>query len=461
MPSVDELIAVKEQVEARFMGQPGVTGIDVGYKEVGGQRTDQIAIRVHVEAKRDDVPDDQRVPAEIDGAVTDVLVRTYELQVVAKPLEISAQADTTHYATISGGISMGPSRVINGSIFAGTLGAVVTDNVTNQRAALTNFHVACVDNTFSNGDRMVQPSRIDTGVVPADEFGALLRESLSAAVDGAIISIDAGRATACEVVEIGPVRGTRTATLGMVVRKRGRTTGLTHGSVDGIAGTVNVDYGDGIGVRTLTNQISIAADTTQNPLFSDHGDSGSVIVDDAGFVVGLLFAGAGTSTVANQIASVLAELNIAMCVGKSLIKDIKDGRKDFIKDKDKEFRKELIKEIRKEFVLDNKLTKDIRDRIPKRVTEGPPGPGPDPGPLQPGPGFGGQAGLEQRLAAIESQLGQLTGFIGADLRPDLSGSAFSAEPELSDAEATALRAEIERQVTEAAAAKAELDGPYS
>lgn len=464
MPSLDELIAIKRQVEARFLAQPGVTAVDVGYKEVGGRLTDEVAIRVHVEAKRDDVPDDQRVPAQIDGAVTDVLERKYELQVLAKELDVAAQADTTHYASLQGGISMGPSRAINGFVFAGTLGAIVIDNVTNQHAALTNFHVACVDNTFSIGDRMVQPSRIDTGVVPTDEFGSLLRATLSAAVDGAVVSIDASKTSTCQVVEIGNVKGTKAATLGMTVRKRGRTTGFTHGMVDGLTQTVKIDYGDGIGVKTLTNQISIAADTTQNPVFSDHGDSGSVIVDDSGFVVGLLFAGAGTSTVANPIAAVLFELNISMCVGKSIIKDIKDGRKDFIKDKDKEFRKELIKEkeLRKDLVPDNKLLKDVRDRIPKKIVEVPiPGGPGEQGLSQPGgPGLGGQAALEQRLAALESQLGKLTGFIGAELRPDLSGSAFSGEPQLSDAEVTELRAELEQQVADAVAAKAELDAPH-
>jgi len=391
MPSVDELIAIKQQVEEHYLGQPGVTAVDVGYKEVRGQLTDEVAIRVHVSSKRDDVPEDERVPPDIEGAVTDVLERRYELQVFAQPATVGVQADTTHLATLAGGASIGPSRVVGGSVFAGTLGAIVLDNITKQRAALTNFHVACVDNTFSNGDRMVQPSRIDTGVVPGDEFGSLLRETLSGNVDGAVIAIDAGRSSSCDVVEIGSIRGTKAATLGMAVRKRGRTTGLTHGTVDGIDQTIRVDYGDGLGIRTLTNQISIAADTAQNPIFSDHGDSGSVIVDGSGFVVGLLFAGAGTSTSANQIASVLAELNISICVGKSIIKDIKDGRKDFIKDKDKELRKEIIP--------DNKGLKDIRDGIPKRVIEVPPvgpGPGPDPGPLQPGgPGIG-QAGLEQR-----------------------------------------------------------------
>ena len=177
MPSVEELIAIKHQVEAQYLGRPGVTGIDVGYKVVGGQRTDEVAIRVHVSRKTDDVPADQRVPADIDGAVTDVLERNYEPQVASAELDVSLQADTTHYATLQGGVSMGPSRAIGGFVFAGTLGAIVIDKATNQHAALTNFHVACVDSTWSVGDRMVQPSRIDTGVVPGDEFGAIARAS--------------------------------------------------------------------------------------------------------------------------------------------------------------------------------------------------------------------------------------------------------------------------------------------
>lgn len=465
MASVGELIAIKERVEAEYLGRPGVTGIDVGYKEVGGERTDQVAIRVHVGQKSDDVPAAERVPADIEGAGTDVLERTYELQVVSAELDISLQADTTHYATLEGGVSMGPSRTINNHIFAGTLGAIVIDKATNQHAALTNFHVACVDSGWHVGDRMVQPSRIDTGVVPTDEFGAIARATLSSAVDGAVISIDTGKTTSCNIVEIGSVRGMKAAALGMAVRKRGRTTGLTYGTVDGLSLSVNVDYGDGIGVHTLTNQVSIAADTTHNAMFSDHGDSGSVIVDDSGYVVALLFAGSGANTVGNPIASVLSELNVEMCVGKTVFKDIKDGQKDFIKDKElskevKELRKEFVKELRKDLVQDSKPIKDIGDGPHKRIGDNfpPINPG-DPGPLK--PVLPGQGGLEQRLAALEGRLGSLESFVSADLRPDLTGSAFTGEPDLGAADIAELRAEAQRQANAAAAAKAELDTPWS
>jgi hypothetical protein len=495
MPSIEELIRRKNDVEAQFLAMPGVTAVDVGYKEVGGVLTDRLAIRVHVQKKGGRIPADQRVPAEVDGIVTDVLERTYELQVAEQAIDVTAMADTTHYATLQGGVSMGPSRVINGSIFAGTLGAIVVDNTTNTHVALTNFHVACVDAGWHVGDRMVQPSRIDTGTVPTDEFGAIVRATLSANVDGALISIDSGRANACTIAEIGNVAGTKVATLGANVRKRGRTTGLTYGSIDGISATVNVNYGSTIGVRTLSNQVSVRADTTRNPLFSDHGDSGSVIVDDQGFVVALLFAGSGTSTIGNPIAAVLAELNISMCVtpqksllkehvkdGKELLKDnrkdfIKDNRKDFIKDKDKD------KEISKDLIKDKDIRKDVKD---KDIIEGPgkaiidtprkrigdtiphPGGG-DPGPIVPGlpggglPGGGVQSApsaLEQRLAALEEQLGALTSFIASDLRPDLTGGAFSGEPDAGAGELAAMRAALEQQASDAAAAKADFDNRW-
>ena len=448
MPSMDELIALKQRVEAEYLARPGVTGVDVGYKEVGGVLTDQLAIRVHVKKKRADVPKAQLVPAEIEGVATDVLERVYEAQVLRQELDVSALADTTHYSTVEGGVSIGPSRVIGGSIYAGTLGAIVVDKATGKRAALTNFHVACVDTGWHVGDRQVQPSRIDTGVVPGDEFGAIARATLSGHVDGAVISLDPGRATDASVVGIGKLKGTKAPTLGTAVRKRGRTTGLTYGSVDGLSLSVNVNYGPGLGTRTFTNQVSIASDTTRNPMFSDHGDSGSAIVDASGYVVALLFAGSGAGTVGNPISDVMAELNVDIAVQPSKpfkeIKDRKEIVKEFIKD-----RKEFVKELRKD-LPDNKRLKDVRDiMVPPWDPRGPI----EFDPARPGPG-GRLSELEQRLAALES-------FISPELRPDLSASALGSETDLSAEELEALRGAAARQSEEAAQVKTELDTPWS
>jgi hypothetical protein len=481
MPTTHEIIAVKESVEQRYLDQPGVTAVDVGYKYVGGVRTDEIAIRVHVAKKSGSVPKAQRVPTEIDGVVTDVLERTYELQVASEQVTATPLAiDSGHYSPLVGGISIGPSRAVGGFIFAGTLGAIVTDNGTGARAALTNFHVACVDSGWHVGDRQVQPSRIEGGVVPTDEFGQILRATLSSDVDGSVIQLDSGRTSQGSVADIGPIRGSAAAVLGSAVRKRGRTTGLTHGTVDGLAASVTLNYGDGIGSRTLTNQITIATDTSQNPLFSDHGDSGSVVVDGTGHVVGLLFAGGGTTTFANPIASVLSELNVALVVDpvKSVIKDIKDGRKDLVKEsikdiKEKELLKDRIKdkdikEIKeKELLKDRIKDKDIKEtrkdvlEIPKairdivnrkaiveRIDPGKPGV-----PVEQLPG----SHLDERLTAVEETLSQLASFIVPDLRPDLTQTAFAGEDDLTNDEVAALRLELEAKAAEAAGVKAEFD----
>jgi hypothetical protein len=206
-------------------------------------------------------------------------------------------------------------------VFTGTFGAVVKDRSTGAAMALTNFHVACVDDGWSVGDTMAQPSLVDGGSCPADRFGTLTRATLSENVDGAVVTIDAGKTHDCEIEEIGAVRGTAVAAIGQAVRKRGRTTELTHGTVDSVDVSVSIDYGDGLGVHTLKHQIRVVPDTTVNARFSDRGDSGSVVVTSDNKVIGLLFGGtlSGSATFLNPIQKALDELDVDLCVKPKLI----------------------------------------------------------------------------------------------------------------------------------------------
>jgi len=72
---------------------------------------------------------------------------------------------------------------------------------------------------------------------------------------------------------------------------------------------VNIQYD--IGTLTFQGQILIAPD--QGQMFSDAGDSGSLIVD-RGLVraTGLLFGGSPKSTIANHISDVLTALQIQL-----------------------------------------------------------------------------------------------------------------------------------------------------
>src|ERR1043165_4340078 len=83
MTQVDpKIVEAKRKAEADLLKLPGVTGVDIGFKEVAGQPTDQVAIRVLVEEKKD-VPKGQHVHKEIEGIPTDVIQRKFELHQMA------------------------------------------------------------------------------------------------------------------------------------------------------------------------------------------------------------------------------------------------------------------------------------------------------------------------------------------------------------------------------------------
>jgi hypothetical protein len=106
-----------------------------------------------------------------------------------------------------------------------------------------------------------------------------------------------------EIRNIGVVSGTKGASLGMNVRKSGRTTDFTTGTVTLLNATVNVAYG-----ATQTARFEGQIITTP---MSQGGDSGSLIVDGTeNKAVGLLFAGSAQATIFNPIQEVLDALNI-------------------------------------------------------------------------------------------------------------------------------------------------------
>jgi hypothetical protein len=341
MKTYNEMVEIKAANEERLLDRPGVTGVGIGYKVTDGKRTGEMAIRVYVAEKKpeDEIPKSEVIPKTVKGVKTDVIERKFVLHALRMMVaEMEIQADTTRYEQLMGGMSIGPCRsiwleppdvpVAGWYLTTGTLGCIVQDNATNDPMLLSNFHVMCVDDQWHAGDTMSQPSRADGGTCPGDVVAELTRGSLGGELDCAVARHTA-RDYACEILEIGPVRGTAAAVHGMAVRKRGRTTGLTYGTVTALNVTVlDVDYGDNLGLHTLTNQIEIEVDPAQSARWGDHGDSGSVVVDDQGRVIGLYFAGSedGVSGVANPIDSVLAGLDISLCVpkGKEILPDKPD-----------------------------------------------------------------------------------------------------------------------------------------
>lgn len=208
--------------------------------------------------------------------------------------------------------------------FAGTLGCRLRLFNVNSGASsyyiLSNNHVIADENrAVPDFDVVIQPGTLDSNCVldPADVIGTLY-DYEPIQFNGAPNSIDAaiaittteqtGFATPSTIY--GPPSGTsQAAAVGLLVKKFGRTTGLTEGVVDAINVDVNVGYDRG--TAFFTDQIIIQGRRQRGKKyvaasFSDGGDSGSLIVSSEGNnPVGLLFAGNSSYTIANPIDAVL------------------------------------------------------------------------------------------------------------------------------------------------------------
>jgi hypothetical protein len=200
----------------------------------------------------------------------------------------------------------------------GTLGALVQAGTT--RYILSNNHVLAETNAGHVGDPIIQPGLIDQNPVCArDTNDTVARLSsfkpisfkvgTTNLVDAAIAEVSGSRIDASgAIANIGHVNtAIITAVPGMLVKKTGRTTGTTHGSITSINVTVDVGYSKQCGIGSqkarFINQIGISPGT-----FSSGGDSGALIVEDVPSCprpVGLLFAGSTSITLANPIGPVL------------------------------------------------------------------------------------------------------------------------------------------------------------
>jgi hypothetical protein len=226
----------------------------------------------------------------------------------------------------------------------GTLGALLQDTSGN-RYVLSNNHVLARSDQAIPGETIIQPGLIDNGCTPygfgpgttpvASLTGYPALRAPATNVDAAIALVSPGAIDfKGSILELGAKQqdGTlaaappgisstsgrgETASLGMMVAKSGRTTGLTCAAVSAVSVDVVVDYYTDCAetahamTKTFTNQIVIAGTN-----FSDAGDSGALVVDSANAEpVGLFFAG-GTDAngvehaIANPIGDVLGALDV-------------------------------------------------------------------------------------------------------------------------------------------------------
>ena len=187
---------------------------------------------------------------------------------------------------------------------------------------LSNNHVFANVNEALIGDDLAQPGPADAGTSD-DLFATLYRfvpltlgGSTPNRIDAAIGELSPGVEFQPELCQIGKIEGVGQAEENTDVRKHGRTTGFTEGTVtdESYNALVGMDHGDPSVVALFENQMRIESIPPYSA-FGLGGDSGSLVVDKSKVeAVGLYFAGppSGSYGIANHIADVLAELQIEL-----------------------------------------------------------------------------------------------------------------------------------------------------
>ena len=335
MSERSDIARIKGIDKASIMDKPNVVGFGTGYKRVNGKITSELSIVALVRKKMppSSMAAGAMIPASVDGVQTDVM----------EVGEIRAQlTPTDRWRPAPGGVSIG-----HYNITAGTLGVVVHDRATGARLILSNNHVLANSNDGILGDPILQPGPADGGISGRDTianlerfqtiqyssqpgtcglarfyanvgnalaelFGsrhrlATIREDPSAVnyIDAALARPVNNGDVLDEILVIGTPVGVLEATLGLPLRKSGRTTGYTTGEVMVLDATVDVSYGT---LKTARFEGQIIAGA-----MSEGGDSGSLVLSgDPPKAVGLLFAGSSQTTILNPIQTVLDMLDVTL-----------------------------------------------------------------------------------------------------------------------------------------------------
>jgi len=334
MITIEDVTKIKTYHVKTLKKKQNVNGVAIGHKIVAGKDTGELCVTILVKKKvtKSELFGKDLIPQTLDEIPTDV-------KEVGEIFAFKSRTD--RWRPAPGGVSIG-----HYAISAGTLGGFVKDRTTGETLILSNNHVMANSNSASSGDAILQPGPADGGGNPQDRIADLERYIIIQFLSGngggdcifaksasgllnsfakvlgskhrlvptkiqaEINEVDAAVAKPAwdnvitgDIIDIGVITGTKPAVIGLDVRKSGRTTGTTTGTIQNLSATVDVSYGGGK-IATFENQIVAGA-------MSSPGDSGSLVVDGSEpLAVGLLFAGSDSATIINPIDRVLELLDV-------------------------------------------------------------------------------------------------------------------------------------------------------
>ena len=189
---------------------------------------------------------------------------------------------------------------------------------------MSNNHVLAGENRGYRGDRIVQPGAVAGNPPHIGELESWVPLKYSPAtatpitgnvnwneVDAAIAFLTSdihGYQRYLPHHNLPSISGVANAHVHETVFKVGPTSALTRGSVVAINTQVPSTYAQG--VCWFQNSIEIKGEGGR--LFSAYGDSGAVVINRSGKIIGVLYSGNGTTSFACPISSVMQQLNCSL-----------------------------------------------------------------------------------------------------------------------------------------------------
>lgn len=303
------LLRVQRAVAAELLALPGVTGVGLGAKRVGGQPTGAAAIKVLVSEKLPaaQVPPGELIPPWIDGVPTDVELLGEPIpltgQCAIDPKDVNGAPDGRE--AVDKGVTerplVGGLKLTAEGQDPGSIGCLMWDpNNHDVGYILTCQHLFGFTDprqmTALKGKLKIGQADFTDGTCHHELVGTWLDGDLQPGQDESVVKLFPGMTFKAEILGIGPVRGARDVTPTernsgtCKVMKRGHATGLTGGTI--LADNVIV----GKGLHSHQNLLLIEPNGKggegpgERLTFANRGDSGSAILNNECKVVGVLFA---------------------------------------------------------------------------------------------------------------------------------------------------------------------------
>lgn len=293
----DRIVALQRAIQDDLFRRYGANIIDVDYKRVGGQKTEDLALCLWFDEKIPNLAGHMRVPSKINGIWTDIrrgAVCSTQNYVLSPNLFANM---TTQHRPLRVGSAIAydlEGQGVPGG--EGSLGCFVRDNTSPRVMILSNYHVLMKVESLGIGSVTQPPEKFCGAKHPVATY---VRGSLGGNMDAAVAALDPAVAWLNRTPDDTIISGTATCKVDTMVKKYGPATDWTSGIVTSFSAAFRRSGPLPVEMRDLMRVAPVLPVSLRGPgalgdreyIFQYSGDSGSTLLDANNAIVGLLHSG--------------------------------------------------------------------------------------------------------------------------------------------------------------------------